>query len=84
MGSWWILVTVTLIIAIVQLRSEPSADRRKSTVSLEDRINSLERDLLKLSGEVSVNKIVHLRIELSHYYYLSLLIIGNNKTENTT
>ncbi len=63
MGVWWILVTLTLTIAAVQ--SEP---RDESSSLLTDRINSLERDLLKLSDQVSMNQIENLRMGLSHYY----------------
>ncbi len=47
-------MTLTLIVAVGQLRSETSVKSRdKSNLSLEERMGRLERDLLKLSDQVS-------------------------------
>jgi hypothetical protein len=52
MGVWWILVALALTIAAVQ--SEP---RDKSSSLLADRIDRLERNVLKLTDQVGMNEI---------------------------
>ncbi len=82
MGVWWILVTLTLMIVTVPSESEPSVSLPGRPNSLlADRIDRLERDLSKLSDQVSMNEIENLRMGLSHYYYflLLLLLITDNK-----
>ncbi len=76
MGVLWMLMTLILTIAAVQPdfgKSTKPHDR--SSLLLTDRIDRLERDLLNLSDQVSMNEIENLRIGLSYYYYFLLLFM---------
>ena len=71
-------MALILTFAVVQSESETYIKPLgRSNSLIPDRIDRLEREVMKLTNQVSMNESENLRMGLSHYYYF-YFIIGNN------